>query len=205
VSNSNHTAALLSPGESAVIALIITAPRTASPQNYTFIVTVMHGANASYDGQTRGIFTVISENGDMPSDSEPPPPYSPLNVSVHIEPEIPTSNQTVSFTIQTNASTETETRIRIYVDEILIHQDTASGTYTYEGGPFSAGPHTFHIEVENEDGVIIRIPANTTQTFIVTLSESSLPSFSWYGLLIAILPLLILNVVTYIIAPRRLS
>jgi PKD repeat protein len=205
VSSSNQTAAILSPGESAVIALIITAPRIASPQNYTFMVTVMHGANASYDGQTRGLFTVIRENGDTPSDSEPTPPDTPLNVSVRIEPEMPTSNQTVSFTIQTNASTETETRIRIYVDEILIHQDTASGTYTYESGPFSAGPHTFHIEVENEDGVIIRIPINTTHTFIVTLSESSLPSFSWHGLLTAILPLLILNVVTYIIVPRRPS
>jgi PKD repeat protein len=202
-SSSNHTSVLLTPGESTNIALLVTAPHTAPPQNYTFVVTVMHGSNASYDGQTKGIFTVIRNNGNTPSDNEPPHSHIPLNVSVRIEPEMPTSNQTVIFTIHTNASTETQTRIRIYVDEILIHQDTASGTYSYEGGPFSAGPHTFHIEVENEDGVITREPVNSTQTFIVTPSESSLPSFSWQNLLSAVLPLLILNGITYIIAPRR--
>jgi PKD repeat protein len=205
MSSSNHTSVLLAPGESASIALIVTAPRTAAPQNYTFVVTVMHGANTSYNGQTEGVFTVIGENGNTPSDNEPPHPHTPVNVSVRIEPEMPTSNQTVIFTIQSNASTETQTRIRIYVDEILIHQDTASGTYTYEDGPFSAGPHTFYIEVEIEDGVITRVPVNTTQTFIVVPSESSLPSFSWQSLLSAILPLLILNGVTYIITPKRPS
>lgn len=109
------------------------------------------------------------------------------------------------FTIHTDASRDTKTQIRIYVDEILIHQDTMNGTCTYEGGPFPVGPHTLHIEVEDKDGVITRVPANNTWIFTVTPIEFSLPSFSWQGLASAILPLFILNGISYIIAPKRSS
>jgi len=73
----------------------------------------------------------------------------------------------------------------------------------YESGPFSIGPHTFHIEIEDEQGAITRVPANNTQTFTVTSSEFSLPSFSWQGFVLAFLPLLILNGLSYFIKPKR--
>jgi PKD repeat protein len=204
-SSTNPPTVHLAPGASAISTLTITAPSTATPQNYTFTVTVTHGANTSFNRATTGTFPVKSQNGETPSNGDPTPTNTPLNVSVIFEPEIPTSNQTVIFTIQTNASTNTETQIRIYIDEVLIHQNLLNGTYMYESGPFSIGPHTFHIEIEDEQGIITRVPANNTQTFTVTSSEFSLPSSSWQGLALAFLPLLILNGIIYFVNPKRPS
>jgi PKD repeat protein len=204
-SNTNPTTILLAPGESVITTLTITAPRTAPPQNYTFTVTVTHGANTSFNSATAGTFPVKGQNGETPSNGDPTPTHPPLNVSVIFEPEIPTSNQTVIFTIQTNASTDTEAQIRIYIDDVLIHQDILNGTYMYESGPFSIGSHTFRIEIEDEQGIITRVPANNTQIFTVTSGEFSLPSSSWQGLVLAFLPLLILNGISYIFNPKRPS
>jgi PKD repeat protein len=202
-SNTNPSTLTLAPGESAITTLTITAPSTTTPQNYTFMVTVIHGANTSYNSTATGIFVVKPQNGETPSNEEPLPTKTALNVSVHIEPETPTSNQPIIFTIQTNASTDTDAQIRIYIDDVLLNQDVLNGTYLYESGPLSIGPHTFHIEIEDEQGVITQIPANNTLIFTVTSSESSLPSFSWQGLVLAFLPLLILNGLSYIFNPKR--
>lgn len=202
-STTNPSNITLAPGESAITTLTITAPSTTPPQNYTFTVTVLHSANTSYNSAITGIFPIKTQNGETPSNEDPTPTKTPLNVSVHIEPETPTSNQTIIFTIRTNASTDTEAQIRIYIDDVLIHQGAVNGTYMYESGPFSIGPHTFHIEIEDEQGAITRVPANNTQTFTVTSSEFSLPSFSWQGFVLAFLPLLILNGLSYFIKPKR--
>ena len=202
-SNTSPPIVLLAPGESATTTLTITAPRTAPAQNYTFTVTVLHGANTSYSSTTTGIFPLKTQNGETPSNGEPQPTKTPLNVSVQIEPETPTSNQTIIFTIQTNASTNTEAQIRIYIDDVLIHQDILNGTYIYESGPFSIGLHTFHIEIEDEKGAITRVPANNTKTFTVISSEFSLHSFSWQDLVSAFLPLLILNGLSHFVNPKR--
>jgi hypothetical protein len=202
-SNTNPTTLTLAPGESAITTLTITAPRTTTPQNYTFMVTVIHSANTSYNSVATGIFPVKSKNGETPPNNDTTPTKTSLNVSVHIKPETPTSNQPIIFTIQTNASTDRDDQIRIYIDDVLIHQDVLNRTYLYESDPLSIGPHTFHIEIEDEQGIITRVPANNTQTFTVTSSEFSLPSFSWQGLLYAFLPLLILNGLSFIFNPKR--
>jgi PKD repeat protein len=202
-STTNPSIITLAPGESAITTLTITAPSTTPPQNYTFTVTVLHGANTSYNSAITGIFQIKPQNGETPANEDPIPTKTPLNVSIHIEPETPTSNQTIIFTIRTNASTDTEAQIRIYIDDVLIHQGAVNGTYMYKSGPFSIGPHTFHIEIEDEQGVITRVPANNTQTFTVTSSELALPSFSWQGLVFGFLPLLILNGLSYFIRPKR--
>jgi PKD repeat protein len=202
-SNTNPSIITLAPGESAITTLIITAPRTTTPQNYTFTVTAIHGTNSSYNNAATGIFPIRTQNGEPPSNGDPAPTKAPLNVSVHIEPEAPTSNQTIIFTIQTNASTDTEAQIRIYIDDVLIHHNVLNGMYIYESGPFPIGLHTFHIEIEDEQGAITRVPTDTTQTFTVTSSEFSLPSLSWQHLILAFLSLLILNGLSYIVNPRR--
>lgn len=202
-SNTNPSTITLAPGESASTTLTITAPSTATPQNYTFTVTVIHNTNTSYNSATTGIFLVKTQNGETPSNEDPTPTKPPLNISIQIEPETPKSNQTITFTIQTNASTDTEAQIRFYIDGVLNHQDSLNGTYIYESGPFSIGPHTFHIEIEDEQGVITRVPANNTQKFTVTSSELILPSFSWQGLALAFLPLLILNGLSYFFNFKR--
>jgi uncharacterized membrane protein len=43
----NQTTILLAPGDLAIIPLTITAPRNATPDDYTITVTTIHGANVS--------------------------------------------------------------------------------------------------------------------------------------------------------------
>jgi hypothetical protein len=144
-------------------------------------------------------------SGDPPFDGDPSPSRTPQNISVHIYPETPTSNQTITFTVEMNASLVTQLHIRIYVDNALIHQSNATDTYMFEAGPFSTGSHTFYIEVEDEEGVITRVPANQSLIFTVTLSKGTLPTSTWLGFLAASLPLLILNSLSYLITSKRPS
>lgn len=204
-SRTNQTTLLLAPGDLATLPLTITAPRDATPDDYIILVTVIHGANGSYNAETIGTFKVIMRSGDPPPEGEPSPSPTPRNISVRIAPETPTSHQTITFTIQSNTSLETLLRIRIYVDNTLIHQANATDTYTFEGGPFPTGSHTFYIEVEDDKGVITRVPANQSQIFTVTPSEAALPTSSWLGLLAASLPLLILNSLSYLVTLKHPS
>jgi hypothetical protein len=195
----------LAPGDLATIPLTITASRNATPDDYTIAVTAIHGANVSYNAETSSTFTVIMRSGDPPFDGDPSPSLTPLNISVRIDPETPTSNQTITFTVESNATLDSQLRIRIYVDNVLIHQSNATDTYMFKGGPFSTGSHTFYIEVEDEDGMITRVPTNQSLIFTVTPSEGTLPTSTWLSLLAASLPLLILNSLSYLITSKRPS
>jgi subtilisin family serine protease len=75
-----------------------------------------------------------------------PPDTTPPTVSVTHSPTTPSSFQTVTFTItaQDNPGGSGIAYVKLYVDGNLVQSWSSAGTFTYVGGPYPEGIHTYY-------------------------------------------------------------
>jgi hypothetical protein len=83
-----------------------------------------------------------------------PPDTIPPTVSVTHSPTTPSSFQTVTFTItaQDNPGGSGIAYVKLYVDGNLVQSWSSAGTFTYVGGPYSGGIHTYYAEAADAAG-----------------------------------------------------
>ena len=191
----------------------VTPPITTTPQRYNLTITVWNTAAPNLS-----VTTPLSLLVQEPPDSIPPTDETsssdnttlpsnedslPQNVTIHLTSDMPTIDDLINFTITTPQNTDTI--IRIYVDDTLIHQNVSTGNYTYQAEPFPEGDHTYYLEAEDDEGTIIRDPPNGTKLFSIDSSSIGLPTIHWYLFLLPILALILLNSVSQYLNNRNVK
>jgi PKD repeat protein len=188
VGSFNVTSLTLASNTSATVAYTLTSPHNASSRDYHFTLRVTNTADAESTSHVTGIYripadTTPSDNGNGDNATTP--------VTVQITPEMPTTEDLLNFTI--TGPSENDTVIRVYVDDTLVHQNVSTGNYTYQAGPFSEGNHTYYLEIEEDDGTVIRDPPNGTKLFSIDPPSIGLPTIPWYLFLLPIIALILVN------------
>lgn len=195
----NVTSLTLSSNTSTIVAFTVTSPSTASSDDYNFTLRVTNPADPDLTSHITGIYRIPVADADNSTDdatsdntTEPASDESPSqNLTLHLIPENPTADDRITFTITTPS--DNDTIIRIYMDDALIHQNIATGNYTYQAGPFAEGNHTYYLEAEDNDGTLIRDPPNGTKLLSIDPPSIGLPTIPWYLFLLPILALILLN------------
>jgi hypothetical protein len=198
----NVTSLTLVSNASSAVAFTLTAPLTASSRDYHFTLHVTNTADPDSTSHVTGIYRIAADipdtsGDDAASDNTTAPPMDdapPQNVTIHLTPEMPTTDDLINFTI--TMPRDNDTVIRVYVDDALVHQNVSTGNYTYQAGPFSEGNHTYYLEVEDDEGEIFRDPSNGTKLLSIDPPNIGLPTIPWYLFLLPILALILLNSVS---------
>jgi PKD repeat protein len=199
------------PGRNQSFTFMVTPPITTLPQRYNLTLTVWNTAAPNLSVTTTLSLLVQDPSESIPPTDEMPPSDnstipenedpSPQNVTIHLTPDMPTTDDFIDFTITTPQ--DNDTIIRIYVDDTLIHQNVSTGNYTYQAGPFPEGNHTYFLEAEDDEGAIIRDPPNGTKLLSIDPPSIGLPTIPWYLFLLPILALILLNSVSQYLNNRN--
>jgi PKD repeat protein len=199
------------PGRNQSFTFMVTPPITTPPQRYNLTLTVWNTAAPDlYATTTLSLLVQAPSESIPPTDETPPSDNTTLpgnedsssqNVTIHLAPDMPTTDDLINFTITTPQANDTI--IRIYVDDTLIHQNVSTGNYTYQAGPFPEGNHTYYLEAEDDEGTIIRDPPNGTKLLSIDPPSIGLPTIPWYLFLLPILALILLNSVSQYLNNRN--
>lgn len=201
------------PGSNQFFTFMVTPPLTTPPQRYNLTLTVWNTAAPNLS-VTTPFSLLVQESSDSPPSTDETPSSdnttlpsnqdtSPQNVTIRLTPDMPTTDDFINFTITTPQ--DNDTIIRIYVDDVLIHQNVSTGDYTYQAGPFPEGNHTYYLETEDDDGTIIRDPPNGTKLLSIDPPSIGLPTIPWYLFLLPILALIFLNSVSQYLNNRNVK
>jgi len=83
-----------------------------------------------------------------------PPDTIPPTVSASNSPVTPSSSQSVTFTVATqdNPGGSGIASVKLYVDNSLVQTWSSAGTFTYVGGPYPEGIHTYYVVATDKAG-----------------------------------------------------
>jgi hypothetical protein len=95
-----------------------------------------------------------------------------IQLQDHVPPTLSVvlNSQSTVFTIvvDDSASGRGIANVKLYIDWNLVQTWTTNGTYTYSGGPYSEGRHTYYAEALDNANNIARDPSAGIREFIVS-------------------------------------
>ena len=130
------------------------------------------------------------------------PDTTPPTVSVTINPTDPDTTQTVVFTVTAEDTGGSGiANITLYIDDAPVKTWTAAGTYTYNGGPYSEGTHTYYANACDSAGNDCRDPSSGDKTFTVSPPPQPIPL--WQLFIVAVVLISLVAAISFAVLRKK--